>query len=413
MIYHGYGAVNGYQRSQLFILFLTSCGRGRGYGKPAEMNSYNFFTFLPACGPKVEASTIPSMALHAKFIGCFLVAVLALNICGCANMHLWPPGLTAEQRRQLRAMPLAVKPWPDGPAKGRILHTTHYRIYTTIDNPLQQRLIARVLEADYARFLRLVPNAAPKLPMVGYVFRNRRQWALYTHKVMGPQASIYLHIETGGYEGNGVFATYRSNVAEVLSVVAHEAWHQFSFLTLKNHLPAWLDEGLATQCEAMQWHNGYPVFIPWLNVPRWEMLRQAVRYRQLLPLPVLAGTQAGNVVQHKLTYVHAYYAEVWSLLLFIEHSRYKPALMRLLAMARKGQLNSLLAGTGLTAKEENNLTLRWNHVAGEIYLQHFFRNRPGLKHHYVVFIDHLVQHWPPERPKSAPPTATLSQGQSP
>ncbi|MGC9258477.1 MAG: hypothetical protein ACP5I8_00155 [Phycisphaerae bacterium] len=353
------------------------------------------------------------MDLDAKIIGCCLVAALAVNVCGCTNRHYWPPGLTATQRRQLRALPPAAKPWPAGPAKGRIIQTAHYRVYTTIDNPLQQRLIARVLEADYARFLRLVPNAAPQLPMVGYVFRNRRQWARYTHKVMGPQAGIYLHIEAGGYECNGVFAAYRSNVAEILSVVAHEAWHQFSFLALKDHLPAWLDEGLATQCEAMQWHHGYPAFTPWLNVPRWEMLRQAVTYRQLLPLRTLAGTQAGNVVMHKPIYVQSYYAEVWSFMLFLEHSRYKPALLQLLSMARQGRLNGLLAGTGLTAQEEDRLTLRWNHIAGEIYLQHFFRNHPGLKRRYVAFVDHLVQSWPPVEPKNYPATATLSQGHSP
>jgi hypothetical protein len=304
-------------------------------------------------------------------------------------------------------MPAISIPWPGGPSGGEIIRTAHYRIYTTLDSPLQQRLIARVLEADYARFIRLVPGAAPALPMRGYVFRDRSQWARYTRQTAGAQASIYLHIEAGGYERNGVFAAYRSHVSEILSVVAHEAWHQFSFLALKDHLPAWLDEGLATQCEAMQWHDGYPAFTPWLNAARWEMLRTAIEQRQLLPLRVLAGTQAGSVVMHQISYVQAYYAEVWSLMLFLEHSRYRPDLLALLRMAHKGQLNNLLTGTALTAADEQYLTLRWNRVAGRLYLQHFFLIHRGLQRRYVAFIDHLVQAWPPPKPADGSGLATL------
>ncbi len=327
------------------------------------------------------------------------LAILLAGVAGCAATHQWPPGLTSAARRQLKAMPAIATPWPDGPPGGEIIQTAHYRIYTTIDSPLQQRLIARVLEADYARFFRLVPHAAPRLPMVGYVFRNRGQWARYTRRVTGSQARVYLHIDAGGFERNGVFAAYRSNVAEILSVLAHEAWHQFSFLALRDHLPAWLDEGLATQCEAMRWRNGYPVFTPWLNAARWEVLRHAIERRQLLALPALAGTQAGSVLMHNTAYIQIYYAEVWSLMLFLEHSRYRPELLELLTMAEKGQLNKLLIGSGLTAADKADLSLRWNRVAGKVYLRHFFTSHPHLKQRYVAFIDRLVKSWPPVKPE--------------
>ncbi len=360
-----------------------------------------------ACGCPPYAGNITAMQIRTMIFAGLCFTALAVNVSGCASLHHWPPGLTSADRQELKAMPAISTAWPGGPADGRIIRTAHYRIYTTIDNPLQQRLIARVLEADYTRFIRLVPGAVPALPMTGYVFRNRSQWARYTRQTTGAQASIYLRIEAGGYERNGVFAAYRSNIAEILSVVAHEAWHQFSFLSLQDHLPAWLDEGLATQCEAMQWHDGYPVFTPWLNATRWEMLRQAVEHRQLMPLGVLAGTQAGSVVMHHIDYVDAYYAEVWSLMLFLEHSRYRPDLLTLLRMARKGQLNNLLSGTTLTASDKQHLTLRWNRVAGEIYLRHFFSSHRGMQSRYVAFIDRLVQSWPPPKPAVGPGLATL------
>jgi hypothetical protein len=339
------------------------------------------------------------MLVKHRMVACFFLFIAAVFVGGCAGVRHWPPGLSSAERRQIRAKPAVTAPWRGGLRGGRVITTAHYRIYTTIQSPLQQRLIARVLEADYSRFTRLVPDAAPKLPMIGYVFRNRSQWARYTRSTTGRQAPIYLHIEAGGYERNGVFAAYRSNVAEILSVVAHEAWHQFSFLALKAHLPAWLDEGLATQCEAMQWRHGYPHFTPWLNAARWEMLRSAVQRRQLLPLTALAGTQAGSVVMHNPGYIQAYYAEVWSFMLFIEHSRYRPKLLELLSMASTGRLNTLLAGTGLTNHDIRRLTLRWNRVAGEIFLKHFFTRSPGLKRRYVAFVDRLIQSWPPPRPE--------------
>ena len=345
------------------------------------------------------------MYSRRRILYSFLIIALAVSLGGCASSSQWPVGLNSAARRHLRALPPVAVVWHGGPSGGRIIQTRHYRIYTTIDNPLQQRLMARVLEADFARFIRLVPGAKPKLPMVGYVFRDRSQWVHYTRKVTGAQARIYLRIDAGGYERAGVFAVYRSNVAEVLSVLAHEAWHQFSFLALKDHLPAWLDEGLATQCEAMRWRNGYPIFTPWLNAPRWEMLRTAIQGRQLLPLREFARTQAGSVVMHNGAYVRAYYAEVWSFMLFLEHSRYRPELLELLTMAKKGKLNNLLSRSGLTKADKRNLTLRWNRIAGEIFLHHFFTCHPGLKQRYVNFIDHLVKSWPPAPPKHGPVTA--------
>ncbi len=338
----------------------------------------------------------------------FLIIALAVSLAGCASSGQWPVGLNSAARRRLRVLPPVSVAWPGGPAGGQIIQTRHYRIYTTIDNPLQQRLMARVLEADFSRFIRLVPGAKPKLPMVGYVFRNRSQWSHYTRQTTGTQAAIYLRIKAGGYERSGVFVAYRSNVAEVLSVIAHEAWHQFSFLALKDHLPAWLDEGLATQCEAMRWRNGYPIFTPWLNAPRWEMLRTAIQGRQLLPLREFARTQAGSVVMHNGAYIRAYYAQVWSFMLFLEHSPYRPKLLELLAMAKKGKLNALLAHCGLTKADTQNLTLRWNRVAGEIYLHHFFTRHPGLKQRYVIFIDHLIKSWPPALPRDGHVTAARS-----
>ncbi len=309
---------------------------------------------------------------------------------------LWPTGLNATQRRQLAAAPLLVRAWPHGPRDGAIIQNDYYHVYTTIQNPLQRRLIIRVLDAAYARFLRLVPDARPPRPLVGYVFRNRRQWARFTRKTTGGMASLYLRIRAGGYERTGVFVLWRTTVPEALSVLAHEAWHQLSFTALKNHLPAWLDEGLATQNEAMQWRDGRPRFTPWRNQPRWLALRFAMANRRLLPLKELVVTQAGDVIVQSSTDIQTYYAEVWSLMLYLEHSRYRGDLLGLLEAARRGKLTAFLDHTGLTPRQIADESVRWNSLAGIILLRVFFSEHISrMQRRYLAFIRRLTRSWPP------------------
>lgn len=277
-----------------------------------------------------------------------------------------------------------------------IISTPHYAIYTTVHNPRDRAMLSAVLEAEYSRFIQLVPGAAPSVPMRGYVFANRLQWALFTQRTQGVLAAIYLRLLAGGYTREGEFALYRLDRWEMLSVSAHEAWHQFSYLALKDHLPAWLDEGLATQNEAIGWHDGKPVFEPWLNYPRWASLKEAESRHDLWSLKRLITTQAGHVVMLPPARIAAYYAQIWSLALFLEHSHYRAGLVQLLQAARRGSLGKLLLGTGVTKQDMDLGTLHWNRTAGPIYLRAYIS--PSLRkldREYQMFMLKLVQSWPP------------------
>ncbi len=331
-----------------------------------------------------------------------LLVLFLLGLSGCGSMpwrSVWPRGLTSASRAHLVQTPLVTSPWSDAGEPGVCIETSHYRIYTTLQNPLQRALCARVVEAAWRRFAGLVPVTRVGSPLVGYIFRNRQEWASHVRATAGPLAAVYLHIRRGGYEQNGQFAIWRTGLNEMLSVLAHECWHQLSFRMLKNHLPAWLDEGLATQNETFYWHGSRPVFTAWRNRPRWDALRAAYEQSQLLPLDALARAQAGDVVTQSAPVIRAYYAGVWSFMLFLKHSRYRSRLLILLHEAQAGKLDRLLAGAGLSSRDIALQTIRWNSIAGPIFLRDCISRHPArLRRRYLRFIQRLLAKWPPPRP---------------
>ena len=155
-----------------------------------------------------------------------LVAAAAFLPAACAGGGFSPIALTrGADFSGLAKEPLDALPWAFGEDSGVQISTPHFRLYTTIGDPLYQRLLARVLEATHARMNRLNPQTA--VPAAGnqldcYVFHSRSQWESYTRQRAGSNAPIYLQISAGGYCQEGVFAGYDIGQEQTLSVVAHE-----------------------------------------------------------------------------------------------------------------------------------------------------------------------------------------------
>ena len=131
-------------------------------------------------------------------------------------------------------------------------------------------------------------------PLECYVFDTRGQWETYTRQRRARAARCIWRSARAATVGRGVFAGYNIGRDRTLSVVAHEAWHQYSWFAFKSRLPSWLEEGLATQNEAIVWDGGQPTFLPEKNLPRLAALRQAVRAGTLFKLADLVSTHAGR-----------------------------------------------------------------------------------------------------------------------
>ena len=302
----------------------------------------------------------------------------------------------AQALAALAAEPLDTTPWEFSHAPGVLITTEHYKVYTTVRDPLYQRLLAKLLEATYRRAVAAQPAGHAIGPMECYVFGDRAQWELYTRLRAGSNAPVYLQISAGGYCQEGVFAGYDIGREQTLSVIAHEAWHQYSWYTFKDRLPSWLEEGLATQNEAIEWNGVSPEFRPELNYRRYSALKQAMREGRIRKISELTNTHAGREIKGSERTVGGYYAQLWSLTMFLQHSKYRVGLQRMLDDAQSGKLSECLAGTGVSKAEIAGFTERWNVVAGPMYLKKYISADPGFEGEYQAFLKDFTSTWPPK-----------------
>ena len=317
------------------------------------------------------------------------------------NRSAMPAGLSSAALRRIAADKLDVTPMTDSIGqRGFRLSAGPYQIFTDIKNPIQQRLIMRVLKHALRRFQSLLPSARLRPPLKGYIFAHRRQWAIFTRNMMPTVAPYALHPMVYGYDHKGVFALHRTSVPTMLSVAAHEAWLQFSYVSLKDHLPAWMDEGLAAQFEAVCWRHGKPKFIAALNYPRWLALRAVCRANDFIPLHIFTRMDAGAAINTGPQMTEIYYAQLWSLMLFITHHDGWGVIKRALHSSEMGQLTPLMLKAGLSPYDLSHETTRWNMVAGPIYFHHFISRHPRkFAAQYHTFARRLAAHWPPIIPR--------------
>lgn len=322
----------------------------------------------------------------------FILPLTALFFGSCTTF--FEPELAKLADEPLSAEPRvrAVAPWHYYDHAGQLISTQHFQIHTTMDDPIFQHMLVRVLEAAHDR------NAAQThfqydKPLECYVFSTRGQWETYTKEHGGANAAIYLQISSGGYCQQGVFAGYDIGRDRTLSVIAHETWHQYSWFAFKDRLPSWLEEGLATQNEAIVWDHAQPVFLPEKNSGRKAALRQAVHTGSLFKLPDLLSTHAGRVIKMSQSSIDAYYAQLWSFTLFLESSPlYAQRLRRLVADAATGTLVQALDGTSVTPQEIQNYTEHWNTVAGPVYLEKYIsRDLDPLEHDYHLWLQQFLR----------------------
>lgn len=303
----------------------------------------------------------------------------------------------------LSSEPIDSQPWTFAQNEGVLISTKDYRIHTTIRDPLYQRLLIKVLEGAHARALAVNPHGRVKTPLDCFVFGSRSQWELYTNLHAGTEAKTYLRISAGGYCRQGVFAGYDigREREQTLSVIAHEAWHQYSWFAFKDRLPSWIEEGLATQNEGIEWEGTTPHFRPEMNYRRWLALQTAIRENRLWKISDMAGTHAGRVIALQQKQVDAYYAELWSLTLFLQNSpRYNKGLERMLADANAGTLGKTLTGTGV---DPDGYSERWNTAAGPLYLKTYITSDvAGLQRGYEAWARAFTTSWPP-RPGAGVP----------
>lgn len=314
----------------------------------------------------------------------FFLFELLLASPGCPSAPDKPSTLTRREQliAKMQRLPTVKKledwPLPDcvsGEDRlGFKITTRHYIIFTNLNDPLVTQKLSFFLESAFQAYQQATGSvfAADRLLSI-YMFRERSQWEDFTRYWTGSLAETYLKITAGAYYAKGACVAYHLGRQSNFSVLAHEGWHQFSDEFFIFHLPAWLDEGLATLFEAYQWRDGQVTFDPRAN-GRLLALNEALSSDQFSPLDALLMVDAGRVVSYaaQLTVeeqhlsIATYYAQLYALIRFLREDNYGQRLLafhRMLDDGRRG-VWPLDEPLRQEAQRQDSPTRGWNAQVG-------------------------------------------------
>lgn len=307
--------------------------------------------------------------------------IVLVAMAGCAS-HPPPPPVAVEQQDWAA---------PDG-TTGIQLLTRHYDLRVTTRDTLLQEYLAPFMETAFAQYALLIPSTRESSErLVVYLFGTRPEWADFTRRTFPAQAHTYLHIHAGGFMDHASATTvaYDLRRDRTLSLLAHEGLHQYVARHVPERIPAWLNEGLATQFEAFDLRGDRPVFTPRRNFLRKNHLRAALGPEgEFIPLSELLRMHAGEAVVETGQTVRTYYAQVWSMMLFLREGadgKYAEAFGKLLADAGAGRIGTTVSGYRAATPDAASTS------DGEVIFRRYItEDLGGFMSEYRAFARHLV-----------------------
>lgn len=313
---------------------------------------------------------------RSRSVWMLLIGLLSVTGCGSS-----PTAPRVEVQRSEWNAP--------GNLDGQILTTSHYQVHTTTPDATLLEYVPIFMENAYRSYAELItPDPEPGELMKIYLFGTRPEWARFVQLNFPRQAHTYLHIHAGG------FVDSRSSVAVIhdigrdrtLSLLGHEGFHQYLQHETTARLPAWLNEGLACQWEAFDLDGRAPRFTPYRNYLRKNDLREAMRVPDgFIGVSELINMHAGQAVVKTGQYVRAYYAQVWSLVLFLR-TTHRDELQHLLADASDQKLRHVISSYRAT-EDESHPSLTDN----EIIFQHYIADDlQAFSQSYRAFVSKLI-----------------------
>jgi hypothetical protein len=286
--------------------------------------------------------------------------------------------------------------WAFESEPGRLIETSHYRVFTTLSSRRTLDVIPvfveRALE-HYRSALAALPE--PDKTFETFIFGRRDQWQSQTRRIMQDRADLYLNLGRGGYSTRGTAVLYDLGLSDTLSILAHEGWHQYTQIAFRQPLPTWLEEGVATYMEGRRrGRQNEFTFDPWSNRQRYETLRQAVRRNRLIPLEELVNRSPQEFLERDDSGLLTYYAQVWALVLFLaegEQGRYRTALAQVLEDAAAGRIASRVAtATSLSPGARRRPNASQNgYVIARVY---FNDDWAAFEEQYSLFVRRIAEY---------------------
>ncbi len=279
------------------------------------------------------------------------------------------------------------RPWRFEDEPGFLLKTPHYRIYTTVPDTMLDR-VGRFYEQALVHYMSALTSLPePTSPLKTYLLNDRHQWRAKTRQMLPEQAKTFLTLGRGGLTTRGVSVLYdigpRGTFRDTFAIAAHEGWHQYTQRVFKQHLPIWLEEGIATYMEGYRESAESLRFKPRDNPERRRTLRKAERGDRLIPLDELLSRSPQSFLDEGKEQLLTYYAQVWALTHFLiegEGGRYRGRLTRLLLDACSGRLELSAQSASETGASTAAVTR-----------EYFNREPEAFRREYKRFIGQLIR----------------------
>jgi len=309
---------------------------------------------------------------------------------GCDNANPAGPGVT----------PLRIsfenRSWDVGDSVGRELTSKHYRIYTTSNRSEIVDYLPGFMEAAHRNYLGVTGLQAK--PAVGtypvYMMATRQEWAGLTRSIVGGQWDTYASISAGGYCYKGVCVFWDIGGLGAMSIASHEGLHQLLHHRMKDHLPMWMEEGLATLTEGYEIDGATVRFTPERNVARFTDLRKAIINDWWIPLEKLLVMDGGDAMQLGAPErAVGYYGQIWALAVFLRRDpQFAPGRRKMIADAEAGRLVDALSPTDRQLARQLVNTRSYNRqVALPLFRLYISEDLQGLERRYKDFARKLVR----------------------
>jgi Protein of unknown function (DUF1570) len=215
--------------------------------------------------------------------------------------------------------------WTTTGQPGAHLTTDNFEIYSTCNDRNLTRYLPGFLETTHQLYTSLLapadssPKPHPKLKT--YLFGTRKEWEHFVKKRFPERYPLYRRISAGGFTEGSVSVIYDIGRAATLSVVAHEGLHQYLASHFTDPIPAWVNEGLATYCESVEFRDDKPYFLTGRNTFRINHMRNALAEGRVPTLRQLLRTDAGEVIKgNRIADTGTYYAHAWALVTYLRHA---------------------------------------------------------------------------------------------
>ena len=324
-------------------------------------------------------------------------AIVAGSLSGCTSAPSSDARQVDVQVPETNATAvLSTEPWKYAGAKGEIIRTRHYRVYTTETNTVIKGRLAGFLEtalAHYRTEFGALPE--PKQRMDTYLMDNRAQWERVTRQLMGPHAEQLTRIQRGGFASRAIGVYYDIGLFDTFAIASHEGWHQYTQRIVRDHeglpLPTWLEEGIAAYLEGFRWEQNVPVYNGWINTERYDQLRAAHVSKRLLSLEELLNRRPQDFLDRTGPGILDYYAQLWALVHFLregDDGAYAPAFTSILEEAFGGGMRERLMAAAEPREIRQAMTSRTGSLVFEVYLG---GDLASLDASYQAFIAQLVR----------------------